>query len=275
LETLRLPHRRRTAHLRASIAALAFVFLLSVVPSAASAAVRHLGDRALRAGMHGKDVRVLQDYLTRAGYKTRVDGNFGRTTARRLRSFERAHALRVDGVLAPEDIDALRAAASGATLAPSPSPPPAAPPAAAPPAPAPPPVPPATLNADGTATPPAGAPPAVVAIITAGNVIAHFPYRYGGGHRRWADRAYDCSGSVSYALRGATLLTRPLDSGSFMTWGDAGPGAWVTIYTKSSHAFMVVAGLRFDTSGRSRSGSRWQSDMRSPRGYVVRHPAGL
>jgi cell wall-associated NlpC family hydrolase len=112
-------------------------------------------------------------------------------------------------------------------------------------------------------------------MIAAGNVIAHKPYRYGGGHGRWSDTGYDCSGSVSYALHGAGLLKAPLASYDFEHWGDAGPGEWVTIYANGGHAYMVVAGLRFDTSGRSRTGSRWQTDMRSPRGYVVRHPDGL
>ena len=133
----------------------------------------------------------------------------------------------------------------------------------------------ATIDAAGLAVAPAGAPKKVRQIIAAGNKIAAKPYVYGGGHTRWRDRGYDCSGSVSYALRGAKLLRSPLASGDFKSWGEAGTGTWVTLYTKSSHIYMVVAGLRFDTSGRSKGGSRWQADMRSTRGYVVRHPAGL
>jgi cell wall-associated NlpC family hydrolase len=110
-------------------------------------------------------------------------------------------------------------------------------------------------------------------VIAAANRIAHAPYRYGGGHGNWHDSGYDCSGSVSYALHGAGLLSSALDSGRFMGWGDPGPGRWVTIYAKPSHAYMVVAGRRFDTSGRS--DTRWQADLRTDGGYVVRHPRGL
>ena len=108
-----------------------------------------------------------------------------------------------------------------------------------------------------------------------GNEIATKPYRYGGGHGRWRDSGYDCSGSVSFALHGAGLLDTPLDSTGFMSWGVPGKGQWVTNYANSGHSYMIVAGLRFDTSGRAEDGSRWHTDMRSARGYTVRHPAGL
>lgn len=133
----------------------------------------------------------------------------------------------------------------------------------------------ATLDATGRAVAPAAAPKAVKQIIAAGNKIAFKKYIYGGGHRKWRDKGYDCSGSVSYALRGAKLLKSPLASGDFIGWGEAGAGSWVTLYTKSSHIYMVVAGLRFDTSGRGQSGSRWQTASRSAKGYTVRHPVGL
>jgi cell wall-associated NlpC family hydrolase len=133
----------------------------------------------------------------------------------------------------------------------------------------------ATIDDDGLAVAPAGAPKKVRQLIAAGNKIASKPYVYGGGHSRWRDRGYDCSGSVSYALHGASLLKTPLASGDFKTWGEAGEGEWVTLYTKASHIYMVVAGLRFDTSGRTKDGSRWQTTSRSARGYVVRHPVGL
>ena len=113
------------------------------------------------------------------------------------------------------------------------------------------------------------------AIIAAGNRIAKKPYVFGGGHGKWNDVGYDCSGSVSYALHGAGLLAQSMPSGSFESWGDAGPGQWVTLFAKASHIYMVVAGIRFDTSGRSIAGTRWQADMRSSAGYVVRHPPGL
>ncbi|HEV2752641.1 MAG TPA: peptidoglycan amidohydrolase family protein, partial [Solirubrobacteraceae bacterium] len=86
---------------------------------------------------------------------------------------------------------------------------------------------------------------------------------------------YDCSGSVSYALASGGLLDAPMASGAYMRWGKPGKGKWVTIYTNPGHMFMEVAGVRFDTSGRGRTGSRWQRDRRSTAGYTARHPPGL
>ena len=226
---------------------------------------KHLGSRALKSGAKGQDVRVAQDYLRRAGFRSRVDGVYGSGTSALVRRFERANGLRVDGRLSLKDIDFLRGFVErGATItrvrnvrstqATADT---------------------AGLNSDGTATPPANAPDAVKQIIAAGNAIASKPYVYGGGHGKWEDSGYDCSGSVSYALHGANLLEQALDSGSLARWGDAGAGDWVTIYANGGHVFMTVAGLRFDTSGRSKTGSRWQADMRSPSGYTIRHPEGL
>jgi peptidoglycan hydrolase-like protein with peptidoglycan-binding domain len=234
----------------------------TVFASDAAAAKWTFGQRPLQRGMHGRDVRVLQDFLTRAGFKTTVDGQFGGGTARRVRSWERRAQRRVDGRVSRPDARALRT-----TVESSRAPAPAAPVA--------PPTGKAVIGADGLATAPAGAPPQVQAIIAAGNKIAKKPYRYGGGHGNWDDTGYDCSGSLSYAFHGAGMLDEALDSTGFMSWGEAGPGQWVTIYAKGSHAYMVIAGLRFDTSGRSTQNTRWQADMRSSAGYVVRHPAGL
>ena len=152
----------------------------------------------------------------------------------------------------------------------------------------------AILLPNGQAIAPTDAPPQVQAIIEAGNKIATMPYIYGGGHNAtFSGRGYDCSGSVSYALHGGGLLTSPLDSSSFMKWGDKGVGSWITIYTNPGHAFMVVAGLRFDTSMRTplasaarksstrtrravtTLSSRWSTKMRPADGYVIRHPAGF
>ena len=108
-----------------------------------------------------------------------------------------------------------------------------------------------------------------------GNKIASKPYSYGGGHGRWRDSGYDCSGSVSFALHGAGLLDSPLDSTGFMSWGERGKGEWVSVYANAGHAYMVVAGLRFDTSSSKRVRLRWTETMRSSRGYRVRHPEGL
>ena len=138
--------------------------------------------------------------------------------------------------------------------------------------------------AAGMAVAPAGAPPQVVAAIAAANRIVTKPYRYGGGHRSFEDTGYDCSGSVSYALGGAGLLRSPLDSRSFARWGARGRGRWITVYTNPSHAYLVIAGMRLDTSGSERmvrryggqpgTGPRWRGSRPSA-GYVARHPVGL
>jgi hypothetical protein len=112
-------------------------------------------------------------------------------------------------------------------------------------------------------------------VIAAGNAIAGLPYVWGGGHGAFRASGYDCSGSVSYALAAAGLLASPLDSTGFMSWGDAGPGKWITVYANAGHAFMVVAGWRFDTSALSGGGTRWTRSMRSTGGFVARHPPGL
>jgi cell wall-associated NlpC family hydrolase len=133
----------------------------------------------------------------------------------------------------------------------------------------------ARLTSHGTAVAPPGAPARVKAIIAAGNRIAHKPYVYGGGHGSFSAAGYDCSGSVSYALHAAGLLRTPLASYDLEGWGRSGRGRWVTIYANGGHVYMRVAGLRFDTSGRSRSGSRWQTSAATTAGYVVRHVPGL
>jgi cell wall-associated NlpC family hydrolase len=133
----------------------------------------------------------------------------------------------------------------------------------------------ARVRADGSAIAPDDAPDIVKRVILAGNAIAKFPYKWGGGHGAWRDNGYDCSGSVSFALAAAGLLDRPLTSGLFMRYGDEGPGDWITIYANDGHVFMVVAGLRFDTSGRGRAGTRWQEAPRTVAGFAVRHIAGL
>ena len=235
----------------------------------AKAKAHHLGDRVpLRRGMSGHDVKILQDFLNRVGIKLSVDGAYGTGTYRAVRRFQQRAELRVDGVFRADSIDRLREVLDDGGFELATVPASTAVDGAAP-------GPTATVNADGTATAPAGAPPAVVAIIAAGNEIATKPYKYGGGHGSFDDTGYDCSGSVSYALHGANLLSVARDSSGLKSFGLAGPGQWVTVYGKASHAYMVVAGLRFDTSGRSKGGTRWQTDMRPSDGYVVRHPAGL
>jgi cell wall-associated NlpC family hydrolase len=133
----------------------------------------------------------------------------------------------------------------------------------------------ARVLGDGTAVAPEDAPDVVKRVIMAANEIAKFPYKWGGGHGAWRDNGYDCSGSVSFALAGAGLLGRPLTSGLFMNYGAPGHGHWITIYANSGHIFMVVAGLRFDTSGQGRAGTRWQPEARSTAGFAIRHIPGL
>ena len=128
---------------------------------------------------------------------------------------------------------------------------------------------------NGVALPPLEAPEAVKKIIEAGNGIARTPYKWGGGHGKWQDTGYDCSGSVSFALAAAGLLSGPLASGPLMSWGEPGKGKWVTIWANDGHVFLEVAGIRFDTSAQRVTGSRWINEMRSTSGFVARHPAGL
>jgi peptidoglycan hydrolase-like protein with peptidoglycan-binding domain len=223
-----------------------------------------LGDRIpVKLGMSGHDIRVLQDFLTRAGFKVSVDGEFGASTEKAVEKFETAQNRTVDGIMDAGDIDALR------TLAGQPDPGAGTQPTELAPGDR------AQIGSDGLAIAPASAPPQVQAIIAAGNQIASKPYKYGGGHGKWNDSGYDCSGSVSYALHGAGLLDTSMPSGDFTDWGDPGPGQWVTLYAKSSHIFMVVAGIRFDTSGRTKNNTRWQADMRPTSGYTAVHPPGL
>lgn len=134
----------------------------------------------------------------------------------------------------------------------------------------------ATLTPDGLALAPIGAPAAVQAIISAGNQIAHLPYRFGGGHGTYEDTAYDCSGSLSFALSAAGLLNTTMTSGALMSWGKPGPGKWITVFADAGHTFMYVAGLRFDTVALAETGSRWSNRSATEGGgFVARHPAGL
>ena len=223
-----------------------------------SSTARHLGDRIpLQRGMSGHDVKILQDALTRLGRPVSLTGTFGPQTQAALRAWERSAKRRVNGRVDRGDLPGLRRAFDPSVIAP--------PVLGAT----------ATINADGTATPPAGAPQVIADLFTAANKIAKLPYRYGGGHAKLIDTAYDCSGSVSFALNGAGLLDAPLDSTGLMRWGVAGRGTWISVYANRGHAFLVVAGLRFDTSGAKRAGSRWQAAPRSTRGLRVRHPPGL
>jgi hypothetical protein len=124
----------------------------------------------------------------------------------------------------------------------------------------------------GRAIPPSNAPRRVVRVIRAANRIAKGKdYCYGGGHSSFRSRCYDCSGSVSYALRGGRFLRRPMDSGDLMGWGRGHKGQWITVYSNPGHAYMMVAGLRFDTSMTRGKGPGWSKHRRSSSGYKKRH----
>ena len=137
----------------------------------------------------------------------------------------------------------------------------------------------AQILASGLAIAPANAPAAVREAIDAGNQLIGKPYVYGGGHKSFISAGYDCSGAVSFALHGGGLVASPLDSTDFETWGLAGTGTWITIYTNPTHAFMDIAGIRLDTSTAGdpagKSGPRWRPLLRSHTGFIARHPQGL
>jgi peptidoglycan hydrolase-like protein with peptidoglycan-binding domain len=229
---------------------------------------RRYGSRTLHDGMTGTDVENLQNYLTLAGYPTSVDGAFGPLTRRSVVKFQRASHMRANGVVVrSEQMSLQRDVAKAVPTSASAGQ--------------------ATLNADGTATAPADAPAAVQDAIAAANSIIDTPYIYGGGHASFTDTGYDCSGSVSFALHGGGLLSSPEDSSQLETYGQAGPGRWITVYANAGHAFVVIAGLAFDTAHYgvtfpSGTGPRWlaPADVLAnlndgTGGYVIRHPAGL
>jgi len=236
---------------------------LCVLPATALA---HFGDRTLSTGSTGHDVKVLQSWLTHMGFTTSIDGSFGRNTRWNVRRFEQAKGLRVNGVLSPADAQVMRGAmAAHYSYVPDNVPTTAVAPGAK-----------AAVSSDGLhAVAPAAAPQQVKDAITAANRIVGRPYKYGGGHAQWEDSGYDCSGTVSYALHGAGLLSRSMSSGEFGSWGVSGTGSWITVYYNGGHAYAVIAGLRLDTSGSGGRGPRWHTDMRSGLGYSATHWRGL
>ncbi len=252
---------------RARMSTFVAVAALAALPATAFA---RFGDHALTTGSHGHDVRVLQSWLTKMGFTTVIDGEFGRNTRWALRRFEQAQGLPVNGVLTRSDAAVMRRAMAAhyayagnndgsasyqTQTAPGSD---------------------ATMAPDGLhAVAPSDAPQQVQEAIAAANKIVGKPYKYGGGHGQWDDSGYDCSGTVSYALHGAGLLERPMSSGDFASWGASGPGSWITVYYNGGHAYAVIAGLRLDTSGTGGKGPRWHTDMRSSSGYSVAHWRGL
>jgi cell wall-associated NlpC family hydrolase len=201
-----------------------------------------------RVQTRGAAVRILQRRLGVA-----ADGVFGPGTARAVRRFQRRRGLSADGVVGPATWRALGVHGGHPVLKRAHL----------------------RRRTGGGGSSHDRLHRAVAAAIAAGDRIATMPYVYGGGHGSFHDRGYDCSGSVSYVLHAIGRLGRPRDSSELMGYGRSGPGRVITIYANPGHAYMVIAGRRFDTSGQSASGSRWQSDDRSPAGYVVRHPPGL
>jgi hypothetical protein len=137
----------------------------------------------------------------------------------------------------------------------------------------------ARLRAGGQAAAPEKAPLVVKRAIWAANQLRLKPYRYGGGHRSFIDNAYDCSGTVSYALAAAGLIRVPMNSSEFRHFGERGHGKWITVYARRGHTFAVIAGLRLDTTpyltGRDRWAPRWRRTFRLPIGFEARHPEGL
>ena len=250
--------------------------------AAPSAAEARFGDTSLHRGDHGRNVKVLQRWMTRVGVETPVDGSFGPRTYRSVRRYERQFDMRVDGKVSRSQAAGLRKRAYAASeIATHPSGTPrgggveagaALPeqPLALTDGPK------AVLSDDGkTALAPASAPQAVKDAIEAANRLVDKPYIYGGGHGRIEDRGYDCSGTISYALIHGGLLDAPRPSGSFYGFGKAGKGDWITVYANGGHMYAVIAGLRLDTSGPGERGPRWRPESRSSSGFKVRHPDGL
>ncbi|MFY9488507.1 MAG: hypothetical protein WAP35_07430 [Solirubrobacterales bacterium] len=126
-----------------------------------------------------------------------------------------------------------------------------------------------------TAIAPRRAPRIVKDMIQAANRITRKPYKWGGGHGQLTDSGYDCSGATSYVLRAVGLMNGSMVSGSFKRWGVNGSGKWVNVYANNGHVFIVIAGLRFDTSGQGQHGPRWRSEPRGSRGFKLRHPRKL
>jgi hypothetical protein len=225
--------------------------------------------RVLRVGDHGGDVRMLQRWLTRVGFATQADGQFGPGTRASVRHFQVAAQLSPpSGTVGIHTAHTLQTWVRGGKRAPHTSQAQAAP---------------QTTPGDkavlvnGRAVAPADAPEAVKEVIAAANSIATTPYEYAGGHGSWNSSGYDCSGSVGFALHGGGLLSQTEDSGQMESYGAPGSGQWITLYANAGHVYAKIAGLYFDTAAQSSSNDqdRWSTHRVSPAGgFVVRHPRG-
>jgi len=217
------------------------------------------GGRVLKLGMRGPSIREMQEYLSAAGFPVTDDGDYGSATHSAVIAFEASKGLKQDGIMALTAANALRATVAAidadntgqkAVIAP-----------------------------DGLAIAPVDAPLVVKEVIAAANEIAMTPYLYGGGHAAWnSPGGYDCSGSVSFALHGGGLISAPVDSGELESYGQPGPGHWMTLYANGGHVYMTVAGLWFDTVAQSKANGedRWSATrVSSAAGFVVRHPGGM
>jgi len=309
-----VPGYRRVAALTVSLVAL-FVVAPAAAIAAAKQGTQGFGTQTVSLGMRGNTVMTLQRDLTATGFSVLPTGSFTRATVREVREFQVKYNLQVDGVAGPATwkklekllnsvnhiteaapasgnggsgmsstgvvtnatsdavptSDVLPSADSGGVgFVPTPQ---------------------STSEisatlVDGLAIPAPGTPQTIINVIDAANQIAFLPYIYGGGHQDYAVTngitqlvaGYDCSGSVSFALHGGTLLADPLDSAQFVNYGTASAGNWITLYSKAGyHTFMQVAGLWFDTATQSaqNGNDRWSTTRTSTGpGWVVRHPAG-
>ncbi|HEX3802887.1 MAG TPA: peptidoglycan-binding domain-containing protein [Solirubrobacteraceae bacterium] len=256
--------------------------------------------------MSGSDVLALQHDLTAVGFSTPATGHFTTQTEQRLKAFQRKYHLSVDGVAGPSSISELKkllssklhitesalaakelAGGDALTTTTSDAPLPAGDTGLSGgvglgPGPA------GTQDSteqdatlvDGLAVPAPGTPTAIVNMLDAANKIAFDPYIYGGGHKGFSARGYDCSGSVSYVLHAGDLLATPLDSSQFLQYGLAGTGNWITVYTNGpTHAYMEIAGLWFDTAAQTAANGndRWSTARIAEPGYgkfIARHPSG-
>jgi peptidoglycan hydrolase-like protein with peptidoglycan-binding domain len=235
---------------------------LTPPPSAMPVAHHHHHSAAVAASAGSGEGEVSGNAVERLqkALKITPDGEFGPETEAAVRRLQARHGLTVDGVVGPETWAVLGINTEG-ELKPS-----------------------AAVLASGsseggssssTTESSSGGSSIVDEVIAAGDEIATRPYVWGGGHGSFTSEGYDCSGSVSYALHGGGLLSSPEDSTGLESYGEPGPGKFITIYANSEHAFMVVDGKRFDTVALAETGTRWSSSMTSTAGFVARHPAGL